>query len=194
MRLPALALAALICAACTGGDGTGSSGDPAEHPLAEVPLRPAEAPQGLVSRDRGTGPIVRLREVLPPRRTAPGLPPVPGELQQAFDSGYQRLYSRGSRSAASSALRFADATAAMRFVELLGEIHDAAFADEGLLPAPGVGEEGYAWEHAVPGARSAGAVWRRGDLVVTLILSGPSDGPTSDDVRALARRVDGRLT
>jgi hypothetical protein len=128
--------------------------------------------------------------VIPPRRTDPGLPPVPQELIRSFESGYERLYSASRRSAASSALRFDGAAAAEGFLELLRELHTARYG-EPLQAA--VGEQGYGWTHVVPGAESSGAVWRRGDLVLTVSLSGPAGDAEPGAALELARRVDERL-
>ena len=193
--LAALVGCLLLVGGCTGGAGDGNETTVEErgHELEDVPLRPNEAPEGLRERERGTGPVNGLREVLPPRRTAPGLPPVPPDLRRTFRAGYQRLFAGGGGSATSSALQFVDAASAARFFQLLSDVHDVTVADEGLLPAAGLGEESYAWEHVVPGAQSAGAAWRRGDMVITVSLSGRVGEITVEVVLALARRVDGRL-
>jgi hypothetical protein len=178
--------------ACGDGDGTGERTEVQRRgeELQEVPLRPNEAPDGLEEDARGTGPIAGLRDVIPPRRTAPGLPPVPRDLLRSFEAGYERLYRAARRSAASSALRFEDSAAATRFLRLLQEVHTASY---GPSLSAAVGEEGYGWTHVVPGAESSGAVWRRGELVLTVSISGPMGQADAGAALELARRVDGRL-
>ena len=160
--------------------------------LEDVPLRANEAPDGLEEDARGTGPVAGLRDILPRRRDAPGLPPVPPELFESFVAGYERLFTGARRTAASSALRFADASSAAQFLSLLHDIHTDRLEEEGDL-ALELGDEGYAWTHDEPGAQSSGAVWRRGDLVLSVSLSGPLGEASPGGALGLARVIDTRL-
>jgi hypothetical protein len=61
------------------------------------------------------------------------------------------------------------------------------------VPATGLGEEGYGWHLLVPENESSGYVWRSGDLVASVTLSGPVGRAGPEAALPLAERVDGRL-
>ena len=184
---------ALVLAGCGSGQAPDeTSVERRGHALEDVPLRANEAPDGLEEDARGTGPVAGLRDVLPRRRDAPGLPLVPPELFRSFVAGYERLFTGARRTAASSALRFDDPAGATLFLALLHDIHTDRLEEEGDLGLE-LGDEGYAWTHQEPGAQSSGAVWRRGDLVLSVSLSAPVGDAAPEAALALARVIDGRL-
>ncbi len=191
-----LAVLAVIASGCLGeGGGPPATIEERGDELEDVPLRADEAPPGLQEDQRGSGPVEGLRDVLPPRRTAPGLPEVPRSLIHDFEAGYQRLFvaeGGGPQSGASSALQFADSAAAAAFLELLKTTHDAT-TEEPLLESVALGEEAYGWTRQIPGAQTTGFVWRRGDLVLTVTVSARVGDGGPDRVLPVARRVDQRL-
>jgi hypothetical protein len=187
-------------AACGGPDEP--SGRGAGSDLADVPLRAAEAPEGLERGDAG-GPIGSLREVLPPQSAVPQLPVLAKEIRQGFLGGYEAVYrgspEEGPASAVSSALRFADPETAARFLEYLRELQTgettvgSSRQDIELLEAPNLGDEGYSWHRVAPGGETSGCSWRRGDLVLTLTIAGPVGRAAAAPALELARTVDSRL-
>lgn len=198
-RPAALAVFLLLvpAAACDGDPATPSAPRAGEEPpaiLEGVPLRPGEAPAGLRADADGTGPVTSIRQVLPSRQRFPALPPLPEGLREDFVGGYERRFIGGERTASSSAVRFIDATAAATFldyVELLPVGGNAADA-EAVAPS-GLGEEGIGWFVRVPEAESSQFVWRVGEIVASLTLSGPVGEAGPEAALALAERVDGRL-
>jgi hypothetical protein len=195
--ITAVLLLLFLGAACD-GDG-GANGDPGAErgsALAAAPLRTGEAPEGLEIDPRATGPIASLRQILPPRKRFPNVPPLPDRLREAFRDGFERGFaaSGGGSSVTSSAVRFADpgsAAAFLAYLHLLPVGGNAAEAED--VPADGLGEEGYGWHLEVPGSESAGFGWRAGDLVLTVTLSGPIGEAGPDAALEVAQRVDDRL-
>ena len=196
---------ALLGAACDGGDPP-TTVERAET-LEDVPLREEEAPEDL-ELDDVSGPAESFRDILPPARAVPFLPPAPKEVVRGFEAGYQNVYlaeeagGEGLSSATSSAVRFSGADIASRFVAFLREVQEATVRTEGrehlpeagaIVEAPALGEEGYGWHRAMPGGETAGYVWRRGDLVVTVTLSGTIGSASTGNALRLARTIDGRL-
>jgi len=198
----ALALSLTVALAACGGPDEPSGGGPGAD-LADVPLRPAEAPGDLEPDEEAGGPIDSLREVLPPRSAAPQLPPLPMDVRQGFLGGFETLYrgspEQGPTRAASSALRFADPETAARFLEYLREVQTgettvgSSRQDIELLEAPNLGDEGYGWHRATPGGETSGCSWHRGDLVLTLTMAGPVGRAAAATALELARTVDSRL-
>ena len=190
---------ALAISACGGSDGDGPQEAASE--LADLALRPDEAPGGLELDEETSGPRVFLRDVLPPESDSPHFPLVPKAVRRAFRGGYDARYvgteQEGPTSLASSVLRFADAENAAAFLDYLREVQSARSTRQvgaiELLEAPGLGEEGYAWHRVVPGAETSGCSWRRGDLVLTLTLTGPLGQAPPDSTTELAGTVDARL-
>jgi hypothetical protein len=168
--------------------------------LEDVPLREDEAPDGLEPSDRGTGPIESLRALLPPRSLFPNLPPIPVVLARAFEGGFQVVYvpaggEEGPASAASSAIRFADGKAASGFRSYFREVQVGAGRgpERTEFSVTGLGDEGSGWHQQEPLAESSTVVWRSGNLVLTVTLSGPIGSATPERALALARRMDARL-
>ena len=198
----ALALSLTVALAACGGPDEPLAGGPGSD-LAEVPLRPAEAPGGLDADEEAGGPIGSLREVLPPRSAAPQLLPLAKEVRRGFLGGYETLYrgspEEGPTRVASSALRFADPETAARFLDYLREVQTgettvgSSRQDIELLEAPNLGDEGYGWHRVAPGGETSGCSWRRGDLVLTLTLGGPVGRAAAATTLELARTVDSRL-
>jgi hypothetical protein len=62
-----------------------------------------------------------------------------------------------------------------------------------LVETPGLGEEGYGWHRAAPGAETSGCSWRRDDLVLTLTLGGSAGDASPGVAIELAGTVDARL-
>ncbi len=200
-------LPALLLPACDGearsGDGN-EAGTDRGSALARVPLQPDEAPEGLRLDEGLSGPVGSLREVLPPKEAVPNRPPVPGSVTGAFRGGYQTVFTatsdegeappEGLTSAGSTAVRFAEGSAAGRFLEYLREVQTGAgqTAVREELPAPGLGEAGFGWRHEVPFAESFGYVWRSGDLVLTVTVGGATGATDAAEVLDLAERVDAR--
>jgi hypothetical protein len=206
---PAVLITSLLVAAFMGAcDGEGATGDgsPVDRgsALAGLPLRPDEAPEGLRLREDRSGPVDSLREVLPPREAVPNRRPVSGALAEAFRDGYQTVFAapdaggatppEGLTSAASTAVRFADGSAAGRFLEYLREVQTGAGQTAGReeIPVQALGEGGFGWHHEVPFAESFGYVWRSGDLVLTVTVGGAIGATDASEVLDLAERVDGR--
>jgi hypothetical protein len=202
--LIAFLLAVLFLPGCDGGGGPGDNPQPAGSALAGVPLRPDEVPGGLRLQEEGSGPVESLREVLPPREAVPNRQPLPGGMSQAFRDGYRTVFAgadgpgtssvQGLTSAASTAVRFADGSAAGRFLEYLREVQTGAgqTARREDLPAPGLGEVGFGWRHEVPFAESFGYVWRSGDVVLSVTVGGGVGATDSTEVLELAELVDAR--
>jgi hypothetical protein len=125
-------------------------------------------------------------------------------VTEAFRDGYQTVFAapaaegegqpEGLTSAGSTAVRFADGSAAGRFLEYLREVQTGAGQTAGReeLPAPGLGEAGFGWHHEVPFAESFGYVWRSGDLVLTVAVGGATGATEASEVLDLAERVDAR--
>ena len=191
----ALPLALLVLAvACDGPDGIPPvpDGGGAGSAFASVVLGEEEVPAGL--EPAGEGPIASIQGVLPPRRRDPNLPPLPEGLRGSFEAGYRRSFAGGGRAASSFVIRMADAGSASRLVaylQLLPVGGHAATPEE--VPATGLGEEGYGWHLLVPENESSGYVWRAGDLVASVTLSGPVGTAGTGASLPLAERVDGRL-
>jgi hypothetical protein len=187
----------VLAAACDGEPAAPSAPAAQEEPgsiLAEVPLREAEAPPGLRPDQEGTGPITSIRQVLPPRQRFPNLPPLPDGLREEFLGGYERAYAGGGRTAASSAVSFGDVTAAATFLDYVALLPVGGNAtDPQPVTASGLGEEGHGWYVRVPQAESAQFVWRVGEVVASLTLSGPIGQAGPETALALAEHVDGRL-
>ncbi|MGH2678388.1 MAG: hypothetical protein ACRDHB_08520 [Actinomycetota bacterium] len=167
--------------------------------LEDAPLREDEAPDGLEPSDRGTGPIESVREILPPRQFS-NLTPIPVALARAFQGGFEVAYDRaggeeGLASAASSAIRFADEGTASGFMSYFREVHVGAGRDpeRAEFPVTWLGDEGFGWHQEEPLAESSTVVWRSGNLVRTVTLSGPIGAATPDRALALARRMEARL-
>jgi len=195
-RVRAAILVFALASACDDGDGgpAPARDEQAGSGLASAPLRAPEIPDGLEPAPEGTGPIGSIREVLPPRRRFPNLPPLPEELREAFRDGYRRAFASPEVNLSSTVVRLADSIAASAFLAYLRELPvggNAATAVE--VPATGLGEEGYGWHLEVPGSESSGFTWRTGDLVATITMSGPIGEADPDAALPLAERVDGRL-
>jgi hypothetical protein len=185
-----LAVLAVACDGPDGGpsppeEGTGSS-------LAPIVLRAEEVPEGL--EPAVEGPIATIRDVLPPRRRDPNLPALPEGLRATLQDGYRRSFAGEGVAASSTVVRMADPTAAaelVAYLRLLPVGGHAATPEE--VPATGLGEEGYGWHLLVPENESTGYVWRSGDLVASVTLSGSVGDAAPDTSLQLAERVDGRL-
>ena len=199
-RAVALSLLAGALVACGGPDGGGSSADGGSE-LADLALRPEEAPEGLELDEDASGERALLRDVLPPESSSPHLPPLAKPVRRAFEGGYDARYvgtgQAGPTSLASSALRFADADSATAFLDYLRQVHSLRSTREvgsvELVETPGLGEEGYGWHRRVPGAETSGCSWRRGELVLTLTLGGPLGRAGPEAAIELAGTVDARL-
>jgi hypothetical protein len=192
-RAVALAVV-LLTVSCDGPDsGPGPDEDGSGSGLASVVLRQGEVPAG-VEPGPG-GPIGSIREVLPPRQRLPNLPPLPDGLREGFVEGFRRSFAGPDGGAASSTVvRMADAATAsalVGYLRLLPVGGQAANPEE--VPATGLGEEGYGWHLLVPENESSGYVWRSGDLVASVTLSGPVGTAGAEACLPLAERVDGRL-
>ena len=191
----ALALALVVLAvACDGPDGGEAPGDPndAGSALPSVVLGEDEISEGL--EPAGEGPIASIQGVLPPRQRFPNLPPLPEGLQRRFQEGYRRAFAGGGRTASSTVVGMSNAAAAselVAYLRLLPVGGHAATPQE--VPATGLGEEGYGWHLLVPENESSGYVWRSGDLVASVTLSGPVGRAGPEAALPLAERVDGRL-
>ena len=190
----ALALVLVVLAvSCDGPDvGPGPSGGDGGSALAPVVLLAGEVPEGL-EPDRA-GPILSIRGMLPPRRRFPNLPPHPEGLREGFVEGYRRSFTGPNGAASSTVVRMIDpsvASALVAYLRLLPVGGHAAMPEE--VPATGLGEEGYGWHLLVPRRESSGYVWRSGDLVASVTLSGPVGGVGPETSLPLAERVDGRL-
>jgi hypothetical protein len=192
-RAVALALVALTVS-CDGPDGGAGPSDDGGSTLAPVVLRAGEVPGGLEPDPTGTGPIASIRGVLPPRRRFPNLPALPDGLREAFVEGYRRSFAGPGGAASSTVVRMADpavASALVAYLRLLPVGGQAGTPEE--VPATGLGEEGYGWRLLVPRRESSGYVWRSGDLVAAVTLSGPVGRAAPEASLALAERVDERL-
>ncbi len=192
-RAVAVALVALTVA-CDGPDGDPEQpvGGGGGSGLASVVLRAGEVPDGL--EPRGEGPIPSIEGILPPRRRFPNLPPVPEGLRSGFEEGYRRSFEGGEGGASSTVVRLADpstAAALVAYLRLLPVGGHAADPEE--VAATGLGEEGYGWRLLVPENESSGYVWRSGDLVATVTLSGPVGDAGPEASLPLAERVDARM-
>ena len=190
-RALALALVALTVA-CDGPEGGPGPSEDGRSTLAPVVLRAGEVPDGL--EPVRSGPIGSIGEVLPPRRRFPNLPPLPEGLREAFVEGYRRSFAGGDGAASSTVVRMSDPTTAsalVAYLRLLPVGGHAATPTE--VPATGLGEEGYGWHLLVPQNESSGYVWRSGDLVTSVTLSGPVGRAGPEASLPLAERVDGRL-
>ena len=190
-RALALALVALTVA-CDGPDGGSGPSDDGGSGLAPVVLRAGEVPEGLESGQ--AGPIASIRDVLPLRRRFPNLPPLPDGLAEGFVEGYRRSFAGPDGAASSTVVRMADPTVAsalVAYLQLLPVGGHAGTPEE--VPATGLGEEGYGWRLLVPRRESSGYVWRSGDLVAAVTLSGPVGRANSEASLSLAERVDERL-
>jgi hypothetical protein len=190
---------AFLAVACSGpeGDSPGESGSP----LADLALRRDEAPQGMDLDDEASGELGSIQEVLPPRADVPQLEPLPKPVRRAFLEGYDARYvgtgQDGPTSLTSSVLRFSDTANADAFLEYLQEVQSQTSTREvgtvELVETPGLGEEGYGWHRAAPGAETSGCSWRRGDLVLTLTLGGVAGQASPETAIELAGTVDARL-
>jgi hypothetical protein len=192
-RALALALVALTVA-CDGPDGGSGPSDDGGSALAPVVLRAGEVPEGLEPDPTGTGPIASIRDVLPPRRRFPNLPPLPDGLAEGFVEGYRRSFAGPDGAASSTVVRMADPTVAsalVAYLRLLPVGGHAGTPEE--VPATGLGEEGYGWRLLVPRRESSGYVWRSGDLVAAVTLSGPVGRAAPEASLSLAEQVDERL-
>lgn len=192
-RAVALAVV-LLMVSCDGPDGgPGPDEGGGGSGLASVVLRHGEVPAGV--EPGSSGPIGSIREVLPPRQRLPNLPPLPDALREGFVEGFRRSYVGPDGGAASSTVvRMADAATAsalVGYLRLLPVGGQAATPEE--IPATGLGEEGYGWHLLVPENESSGYVWRSGDLVASVTLSGPVGTAGPEACLPLAERVDGRL-
>jgi hypothetical protein len=186
----ALVVLTVGCDGPDGGPGPPEGGGGSA--LAPVTLRVGEVPNGF--EQTGAGPIVSIQGVLPPRRRFPNLPQLPEGLRDGFVEGYRRSFTGENGAASSTAVRMADPTAAsalVAYLRLLPVGGHAATPEE--VPATGLGEEGYGWHLLVPENESSGYVWRSGDLVATVTLSGPVGGAGPEASLPLAERVDARL-
>ena len=198
-RALALSLVATLLTACGGSEG--GPPDDATSELADLALRPEEAPAGLELDQDASGSRAFLRDVLPPRSSSPALPLLPKVVRRAFAGGYDARYrgtgQDGPTSLASSVLRFTDAENAATFLGYLREVQSLTSTREvgsvELLETPGLGEEGYGWHREAPGAETSGCSWRRGVLVLTLTLGGPLGRAGPDAAIELAGTVDARL-
>jgi hypothetical protein len=192
-RALALALVALTVACDGPEDGSG----PLENggsALAPAALRAGELPEGLEPDPTGTGPVTSIREVFPPRRRFPNLPPIPEGLRGEFVEGYRRAFTGPDGAASSTVVRMADPTVAsalLAYLRLLPVGGHAGTPEE--VPATGLGEEGYGWRLLVPRRESSGYAWRSGDLVALVTLSGPVGRAGPETSLPLAERVDERL-
>ncbi len=199
------AVVALAAAACDGADPAPAV-EQAEV-LQELPLREDEAPEGLAPA-QASGPLDSFRDVLPPSRVVPFLPPPPKEVSRGFEAGYQTVYlskddaAEALTSATSTAVRFSGQEVASRFLAFLRQAQEATVRTEGrkrlpeagaLVEAPSLGDGGYGWHRTLPGGETSGYVWRRGDLVMTLSLSGSIGSAPAAAALELARTIDGRL-
>lgn len=196
----ALCLAvALLTAACGGPEG-GDSSEPGS-PLAHLALRPEDAPSGMELDEEASGEMGSFQEVLPPRSDVPQVQPLPKTVRRSFVGGYDARYrgmgQGGPTSLTSSVLRFSDAANAEVFLDYLQAVQSRTGTREvgtvTLVETPGLGEEGYGWHRAVPGAETSGCSWRRGDLVLTLTLGGPAGHASPEAAIDLAGTVDARL-
>jgi len=190
-RALALALVALTVA-CDGPDGGSGPSDDGGSGLAPVVLRAGEVPEGL-EQDQA-GPIASIRDVLPLRRRFPNLPPLPDGLAEGFVEGYRRSFAGPDGASSSTVVRMADPTVAsalVAYLRLLPVGGHAGTPEE--VPATGLGEEGYGWRLLVPRRESSGYVWRSGDLVAAVTLSGPVGRANPEASLSLAERVDERL-
>ena len=192
-----LALALVVLAvACDGPDGGGDEPrDPenAGSALAPMVLGENEVSEGL--EPAGEGPIASIQGVLPPRQRFPNLPPLPDGLQRKFQEGYRRTFAGRGRTASSTVVGMSNEAAAselVAYLRLLPVGGHAATLQE--IPAAGLGEEGYGWHLLVPENESSGYVWRSGDLVASVTLSGPVDSAGPEASLPLAGRVDGRMS
>jgi len=199
-RVLRLALALLFLAACGGSAGEGS--DDSGSPLADLALRPDEAPAGMELDEDASGQLTFFRDVLPPQSDIPQVEPVPKSVRRSFLGGYHARYvgdeeSEG-RSLSSSVLQFTDPANAASFLDYLREVQSQTSTREvgtvEILETPGLGEEGYGWHRAAPGAETSGCSWRRGDLVVTLTLGGSAGEASPEMANDLAGTVDARLS
>jgi hypothetical protein len=190
-----LALAVvLLIVSCDGPDGgPGPDEGGGGSGLGSVVLRQGEVPAELEAGPGG--PIGSIRDVLPPRQRFPNLPPLPDGLREGFVEGFRRSFAGPDGGAASSTVvRMADVTTAsalVGYLRLLPVGGHAAAPEE--VPATGLGEEGYGWHLLVPENESSGYVWRSGDLVASVTLSGPVGAAGTGTCLSLAERVDGRL-
>jgi hypothetical protein len=192
-RVLAIALVA-VTVACDGPDGGSGPSDDGGSALAPAVLRAGEVPEGLEPDPTGTGPIASIRDVLPPRRRFPNLPPLPDGLAEGFVEGYRRSFAGPDGTASSTVVRMADPTVAsalFAYLQLLPVGGHAGTPEE--VPATGLGEEGYGWRLLVPRRESSGYVWRSGDLVAAVTLSGPVGRAAPEASLSLAERVDERL-
>jgi hypothetical protein len=196
MRPLACALV-LLLTSCGGDESVDRQG---AGELAGFVLREDEAPPGLELEARNR--IESLRDVLPPTAAAPQLPPLPTELRRAFEDGYEAAYAGGSdeglSSGVSSVLRFSDQGNAGLFLDYLRDAQSAPLSPRApgsieLVEAPTLGDEGYAWHSLAPGGETSGCSWRRGDLVLTLTLSGTVGSAPSAATLELGRSIDSRL-
>ena len=199
MRLTLALSLAIALTACGGSDGRVP--EEAASELADLALRPEEAPEGLELDEDASGARAFLRDVLPAESESPELPLLAKPVRRAFQGGYDARYvgsgEGGPTSLASTVLRFADDANADAFLDYLREVQSARSTREvgsiEVLEAPGLGEEGYGWHRVMPGAEISGCSWRRGDLVLTLTLGGPLGRAAPESALELAGTVDARL-
>jgi hypothetical protein len=194
-------LALSVLPACGEGERTspGERREEAASALEDVPLQEEEVPEGLEPNDGATGPIGSLREVLPPRSLLPNLPPLPGQLPEAFRGGFETGYRRGEdggpASVASSAIRFSGPDPASGFVSYLREVQVGAGRGPARteVPVASLGEEAFGWYTEEPLGESSTVVWRTGDLVLTVSAGGPIGSASPERAVALARTVQRRV-
>lgn len=195
-----LLIVAGLLSGCGDGEGTPQAQrEETASELEDVPLREDEVPEGLEAEEQATGPVDSLREVLPPRLLLPNRPPLPARLSDAFRGGFETVYGRagggGPASAASSVVRFQDASTAGSFLAFFQEVQVSAGRDIGRedVPISDLGDRAFGWHLTEPQAESSTLVWQRGDLVLTVTMAGPIGTAGVDRTLALARQVDGRL-
>ena len=187
---------ALVAVACGGPEEPPQR--ETESELARLTLRPEHLPDGLELDEDASGPVSSIRGVLPPPTDAPGLTPLGRATRRAFVSGFKARYvgtGEGTpASVASSAVRFADEAHAATFLDYLRAVQLAPVPGRtsespAEVPAPGLGEEGYAWHRESIGGETAGCSWRDGDLVLTLTLGGPLGTASAAEALELAQLV-----
>jgi hypothetical protein len=193
-----MAVLVLFLAVSCGGDDHPATDDRAAG-LADLALRGDEVPSGLELNDETSGTIDSLRDVLPPRSDAPGLPTLPKPVRRGFLGAYDAVYrgdqDGGPAEVTSSVIRFTEEALATAFLTYLRAVQSEAITvgSPEIVETPGLGEEGYGWHRRVPDAETSGTSWRRDDLVFTLTLSGAlGEAPVQRAVE-LARRMDSRL-
>ena len=185
---------AVLAVACDGPDGRPEppEGEDAGSAFAAVVLTDDEVPGGLETA--GEGPIASIGGLLPPRRRDPGLPPLPEGLRGSFVEGYRRSFAGDRGAASSTVVRMSDPGAASGLLNYLRLLPVGGHAAEPVeVPATGLGEDGYGWHLLVPENESSGFVWRVGEVIASVTLSGPVGAAGPDVSLPLAERVDGRL-